>query len=422
MLKLLRWLALAGLLAGCAGGPTAEPPTAERLAASPSPSPAPLSATPEPEPAAAGLRVWMPPELAPEAEPGGPELTAQLAEFAATAGQPAQVRVKAAAGPGGLLESLIAAYHAAPDALPDVIALPCGDLETPAALGAVLPLDDRLPAALQADAYPFARTLGQAAGHWYGVPFAVDARVLVFNAATYATPPLRWSEVLTGTLIFPGAEPDGLTLLSDYLAGGPLLDEAGRPRLEATRLAASLAALRDLAQAGRLPLSTLDYADPAATWQVFRERRAGLALTSASWFLREAGRVAGAAAAAPPTTRGVPFTLAEGWCWALVNAGRDPQAAAGLVAWLMTPARHGAWTLAAGVLPAAPAALAEWHAAPAVPLAAEVLTRAEARPGPALLAAAGPLLRRAWEDVLNGRATPEAAAAAAAQSLADQQP
>ncbi len=105
-----------------------------------------------------------------------------------------------------------------------------------------------------------------------------------------------------------------------------------------------------------------------------------------------------------------------------MNAGRDRAPTARLVAWLMAATRQAEWTLAAGVLPSGPAALAEWRAAPFVPLAAEVLTRAQPRPNPAILASLGPLLRRAWEDVLNGRASPEAAAESAARTLADQQP
>lgn len=401
------WLALA--LAACALTPTPAPPT---VIAPPTLTRAVVLPVQTPTPAPATLTLWLPPQFAPaSAEPGAEALAQQLAEFEQAANVRVTVRLKAEAGSGGLLDSLLGAFHVAPQALPDIVALPPDELAAAARAGVLTSLDGLLPADVLSDTYPFAQTLSRVDGRWVGVPFAADARVLVYDTGLYTTAPLRWADLVTGTLIAPAGETTGLTLLSDYLARqGSLADDAGQPALDAAQLAQVFAQLQTLQQAGRFSAAVLTYDDPAETWQVFRERRAGLALTSARWFLREASRVRRSAASLPPTAEGAPFTLAEGWSWALVNRDGNRAVAAELVQALIAPAALADWTLAARWLPPRPSALAAWDDDPFAPLAAEVLTRARLRPPVESLNTFGPALRSALGDVLSGRATPEAAA------------
>jgi ABC-type glycerol-3-phosphate transport system substrate-binding protein len=358
------------------------------------------------------LTIWLPPQFTPQSnEPAAQALARQLANFEQTHNTRVVVRVKAETGPGGLLASLLGAFTVAPQALPDVVALPADDLARAARAGVLVPLDVLLPTEALSDTYPFAQTLSRVDGRWVGAPFAADARVLVYDTSLYTTAPLRWADVVTGTLIFPGNETDGLTLLSDYLAlGGELTNDAGQPDLDAARLTQVFANLRTLQEAGRLSAAVLTYDDPTETWQVFRERRAGLALTTARWYLREADRMRRSAAALPPNTEGAPFTLAEGWSWAIVNRDAEREPAALLVQALIAPEALAEWTLAARWLPPRPSALAAWGDDPFAPLAAEVLTRAQLRPPGDVLNTFGPALRSALGDVLSGRATPEIAA------------
>jgi ABC-type glycerol-3-phosphate transport system substrate-binding protein len=366
------------------------------------------TSTPSPQ----TLTVWLPPQFSPDSnEPGAEVLARHLANFEQTRKVRVEMRVKAEAGPGGLLDSLLGAFTVAPQALPDVVALAQDDLAVAARAGVLTPLDEVLPAEMLSDTYPFAQILSRVDGRWLSVPFAADARVLVYDTALYTVAPTRWAEVVTGTLILPAGETVGLTLLSDYLAqGGALTDETGQPALEAAPLAQTFARLRALQEAGRLSAAVLTYDAPADTWQVFRERRAGLALTSASWYLREANRASRSAAALPPTGDGTPFTLAEGWSWAIVQRDADRALAVELVQALVAPEALAEWTLAARLLPPRPSALTAWGDDPFAPLAAEVLTRAELRPSLEFLNAFGPALRSALGDVLSGRATPEVAA------------
>lgn len=420
MLRRLCCLLAAVGLSGCLAAPASPTPPPRALTVTPTAPAAPPTA-----PATPGNRrlvVWLPPEFAPEAaQPGGTVLAEQLTQFeAGHPGWTVQARSKAAAGPSGLLAALLAAYNVAPAALPDLIALRADDLAAAAAAGAVVALDRWVPREALEDSYPFARAMSLTQNQWAGLAFAADARILVYNTDLYATAPTRWADIVTGTLSLPAAETTGLSVLTDYLAaGGQVLDEAGQPALEAPRLAASLAEWQALQERGVLPLSTLGYAEPVQSWQVFRERRVTLALTTAHWYLTEAGRVSTAAAALPPNRVGAAFTLAEGWCWALVNKGEDLASAAELLNWLASPDRQAAWTLAAGWLPTRAAALTAWGEAPFVPLAAEALTRAQWQPPLRVREQLGPLLRQAIDDVLNGRATPEAAARTVVAALAE---
>jgi ABC-type glycerol-3-phosphate transport system substrate-binding protein len=257
-------------------------------------------------------------------------------------------------------------------------------------------------------------------GATMGLPFAADARVMAYRTDTYATPPRAWSDVLTGTLIIPASEASGLSVLNEYLAlGGALTDSADRPMLEAARLAEALGAFQSLQVAGWLPPSTLTYADPAETWQVFRERRATLTLTTAQWYLRERDRVLFSGAALPPVGVGAQLALAEGWSWAIVNTSPEHQAhAAELLNWLTAPEQLAAWTRAAQVLPPRASALEGWGADPRAAFAADVLVHAQLQPSRETLALIGPPLKKALEDVLNGTATPFSAAVLAAEAVA----
>ena len=369
------------------------------------------------------LKIWLPPNFAPtEDVPGGELLAQQLAAFEqAHPGHPVHVRLKATSGPGGLLASLSAAYNAAPEVLPNLIALNRDDLATAARAGLVIPLDNFITPEAVADYYPFAQTLSRVEGQFVGLPFAADARVLVYNPEVYASPPLTWTGLLTGTLIFPAAEPSALTLLNDYLAlGGELTDASSQTTLNADLLAQALTSIQSVQMKGLLPLSTLNYADPAATWQVFRERRATLAVTSAQWYLIENNRAASSALTWILNSDGRALALAEGWSWAIVNAAPERHTlAADLLLWLTQPAQLSAWTQAAQVLPPRSKALDQWEASPLIPVATlrDLLTHAELVPSAEVLSLVGPPLHQALTDVLNGQATPSDAAVRAAQTI-----
>ncbi len=378
-------------------------------------------ATPTPENGPATLRVWLPPEFTPDTDTASGRILAdQISAFeAAHPGVAVEVRLKAATGSGSLLNALVSAANVAPDVLPNLVVLRRDDLATVAAGGLVAPLDDLLPAEVLADYYPFAQAIGRANGAWVGLPFAADARVVAYLTNVYANPPLRWDDLITGSFILPGAESTGLTVLSAYLAqGGTLADADGLVRLEAEVLAQALEHFQDLQAVGVLPPAALDYPDTAATWEVFRERRATLAVTTAQLYMGEYFRVEGAAATLMPTSGEPPIALADGWSWAMVNVSPEQfPLCAELLAWLTAPQQQAPWTEAANVLPTRAGTLAAWRSQRLLPFVSDVVTHAQLQPSAATLAVVGPPLRQALGDVLNGRATPFAAATLAAEMV-----
>ena len=409
------------LLAGCV---TSSAVTGAAPGASATPPPTAGQPAASPIPASAGntIEVWMPPSLAVVDSPAADDLlAAQIVQFKESHPD-VDVRVlfKRAAGRGGLLDSLTTAYNVAPSILPNLIALSRTDLAAAAAVGLVVPLDGLIPPQTLDDYYPFAQAMSRVEGALVGLPFAADARVMAYNTEAYPTAPLTWSEVTTGPLLVPGAEATSLALVSQYLAlGGALADASGRVALDPNLLAEVLTFFQGLQTSGVLPLSSLTYSDTAATWQVFRERRAALAVTSAQWYLAERERIAAGAAALLPTRDGKPLALADGWSWAIVNTApaRQPLTAE-LMLWLTDPAQLAPWTLAARVLPPRASALAGWGDSPLAPFASNVLIHAQLQPSAEILAVVGPPLRQALDDVLNGRADPLTAATQAAQSVA----
>ncbi len=72
------------------------------------------------------------------------------------------------------------------------------------------------------------------------------------------------------------------------------------------------------------------------------------------------------------------------------------------------------------VLPTRSAALAAWQDQRLVPFVSDVVAHAQLQPAAPALGLLGPPLRQALNDVLNGRATPFAAATLAAQTVRQQ--
>jgi ABC-type glycerol-3-phosphate transport system substrate-binding protein len=421
-MPLLRRFAMAGLslaLAACRAAPLPASPAPAASATFPATAAPAVTVTPASE--ANHLRLWLPPGIAPVSSPSAEEaLAEQIAQFGAShPGVVVEIRLKSASGVGGLLNALATAYNAAPAVLPDLVALTRDDLATAAAAGLVLPLEEVVPPEVLADYYPFAQAMGRPNGELVGLPFAVDARVLAYDTEIYPTAPLLWSDLTAGPLVLPGGEAAGFTVLHQYLAlGGTLAEASGKTALDPGLLAQALTFFADLQRNGLLSPEALTYTDPAATWQVFRERRAPLAVTSAQWFMAERLRVAGASASYLPTSDGSSLALADGWCWALVNTAPEHRTLAReLLLWLSDAPQLGRWTLAERVLPPRASALAAWGAAPLAPFASAVLTHAQLQPSAEVLAVVGPALRQALDDVLNNRLTPLAAAAQAAQTV-----
>jgi ABC-type glycerol-3-phosphate transport system substrate-binding protein len=435
MRKTLLRLCLALVLAGCAGLPeslnellsTPTPGAATGLPTAPELSPTPeatLTSTPEVEgppetPGPVALRIWVPPQFDPQGgTPAGDLLQDRLDEFSQRrSGVSLEVRVKAAFGPGGLLDTLTTASAAAPLALPDLILLPRPELETAALKGLLSPLTGLTASLEEDDWYPYARQLAHLQDTAFGLPFCGDAFVLLYRPASVEAPPTDWESTLAlnQPLVFPAADEQALHTLTQYLATrAGIQDGEGRPALDPEALGQVLTFFQNAEVAGVMPFWITQYSTDGQAWQAYNENRAHLLMT---WISRYLGQLPGDTAAAPiPTPDGEPFTLASGWVWALPAQKSEHHPLGVELAEFLTSADFLAeWTALAGYLPPRASALAGWPNPTLQGLVEQVVRSAQLIPPADVLTVLSPALNQATLEVLKEQANPAAAAQEASE-------
>lgn len=418
------------VLAGCSNLqlPTGAAPTpAQATLSASTATPAAETATPASQPSATPkgpltLRVWLPPQFDPNSGTAAGELLkGRLEGFSARRpGVRVEVRIKTVEGPGGLLDSLVNTSAAAPLALPDLVALPYSMLET-AALKGLLHSFDGLTAAMEdPDWYEYARQLAQLQSSTYGLPFAGDALVLVYRPTAVSAPPADWKGMLEmgKPLVFPAADPQALFTLAMYQsAGGAVRDEQSRPALDVNNLSQVFTFYQDAGQSGLITYSLSQYQDDQQVWAAFIDQQADIVATWASRYL--GGMLADTASAPIPTPEGQPFTLGDGWVWALATPQADRQAlGTQLAEYLSESSFLAQWTEEVGYLPPRPSALGAWKNTSLQAWAGPVAVSARLYPPSDVLTSLGTPLQQATLQVLKQQSDPLTAAQAAADSLA----
>jgi multiple sugar transport system substrate-binding protein len=347
------------------GLPTPTEPAEETGLVTPTPD-----ATPQVEdtpPPVTQLTIWVPPEMDPSLETDASILFSnRLLAFSVThGGIDVQVRVKAASGPGGLLDALTATSAAAPAALPDLIALTRPDLETAALKNLVFPMDGITAGPEDPDWYSFARDIAILQGSTFGLPFATDALALVYRPESIADLPDNWTDLFESeeeiALAFPVDQDQALFPMTLYLAeGGAFQDSQRRPLLELEPLTDVFRLFDDGAQAGMFPDAAIQYQTLSQVWTAFREGQVDFAVTWVSNILKEN----------PPDAQMLPLypgsegsvTLGTGMSWALStpDANRH-QLAVALAEFLVQEEFLADWTAAAGYMPPRPSSLQGWQ-------------------------------------------------------------
>ncbi len=430
-LRLLLAVLVLSLLAGCmqwlqpvlppgwlGGTPTAALPPTATAAASLEPT-----ATPEPLPPLSGnitLTVWLPPQFDPQAEtPAGELMKARLDAFMeANPGVLIYVRIKAATGPGGLLESLTATAAAAPGALPALVALNRGDLEAAALKGLIHPMEGLSEALENPDWYPYARQLASVQDIPFGLPFAGDALILLSRpTATGGISPQTWQELLAfgSPVIFAADDPQAMVTLTLYRSlGGLVQDLQNRPTLQAEILQQVLQLYQDGTRRGTFPATATQYQSAGQVWQAFLEDQADWAVTWSSFYL--ANPAQDLTPQRLPSLGGDDFTQATGWVWAIAEPdAQRREVSVALAEYLSDAVFLAEWAPAAGYLPVQPTALSGWRPATLQVILSQVVLSAQGRPTNEVLASIAPVLREASLAVLRN----QAGASQAAQSAAD---
>jgi len=342
------------------------------------------------------LRVWLPARFDPEADSAAAHiLKARLDLFARLhPGIQLDIRVKAETDPSSLLEMLMLARAAAPDSLPDLIALPRADLEDAALKSLIHPIEGLTEALDEPGWYSYARQLAHVQNSAYGLPFAGDALLLAYDPDKYVNPPVSWDVILRrpGVLALLGDRPQILFLIGLYRSmNGGLLDTQNRPMLEEFALGPTLATV----ERARLNRSHFVATEEAA-WQEFLDDRAAWTVTTATRALADPSERFQVAPL--PGLNNDPFTLGTSWIWAL--AGSDPQGeplAIELADWLVDDQFLSAWINQAGYLPTRSVDFTGRF-----PALAAVAESAQPFPSNDVLAALEPVLREAVIRIFNG--------------------
>ena len=407
-------------LAGCSSlAPflTQSTPTPVPVISSPPGTPA--TSTPEseatetPRPATGPriLRIWLPPQFDPNAGTESANLLKQrLADFETQhPGLEIEVRIKAEEGEANILNALSVTSMAAPNALPDLVALSRPALEAAALKGLLHPIDGLSTTLQDPNWYGYARQLGEIENIGYGLPFAGNVFALVYRSELGEL--TNWEEILAseGVLSFPAGDPQGLAGLSLYAsAGGEIVNSQGLPTLDQTVLTRLLSLIEDGLGASMLSPSLAIVGTDAQALQLYRDRNANMVITWASNYRLSSDEKIVPLAGLDET----PYSLATGWMWSLAGSNAENQVlAVELAEYLIADDFIGEWTRAAGYLPTRPSSIDGQD-----PTIAALVESAKPIPSNDVLSVLGQLMQDALIRVLNGE-RPAAVAASVVDSL-----
>jgi len=415
VLKLTHF-ALILILAGCSSlAPLLATPTpAPVLEATPTSQAIPTSTAPVTTNQPRSLRIWLPLRFDPGAgTPSAELLKKRLSDFESEHKITIEVRIKSETN---ILNALSITNNAAPESMPDLIALSYSDMQVVASAGFLHPLEGLTDILQDPDWYVFARELGHLKNTEYGIPFAGDVMLSVYRPVVFNEPPATWDEIFElGTyVVVPVSDPKALLALSLYLsAGGALVDDQSAVTLNEDVLVRVLSFYKQALETETILLQTRDYQTDTQSLQFFRDGRADLAVIWASSDIQT--RSGGYSPLLGLDN--AHYALGDGWVWAL--AGSDVEnlpLAVELASYLVDSNFMSEWTRASGVLPTRPQALSEWNDDALETSINEVLQSAHPLPPKDVVDVLGPILQGAVIRVFNGE-QPEVVARSVIEDL-----
>jgi ABC-type glycerol-3-phosphate transport system substrate-binding protein len=350
------------------------------------------------------LRVWVPPRFNPEAgTPSADLLKQRFAEFEADhPGLEIEVRIKAEDGETGLLNSLSITSMAAPSIAPDLIALTHSDMEAAVLKGLLHPTDGLTTLLQGPDWYGYARQLGYVQNTEFGLPFAADAMVILYRPAVFESAPSDWGTILGSgnQMVFSASDPQAYFPLSLYLSlNDQLTDDKGVFTLDETTLTRVLTYYRQVLDSGMVAPIIRDNQTDQEVLKNYREGNADVAVIWASSdLLTQSGEFTSV-----PGLDNSPYSLANGWVWALAGSSNENQTlAVELASHLVESDFMSVWTIASGYLPTRPQALAGWENEELKKSVDEILQSAYPVPSEDVMSAWGSLMREALVRIFNG--------------------
>ncbi len=400
---------------------TPTPPAQDVLEGTPTPDPLPVD-EPTPSPIT-DLTIWVPPDMDPSLETDSSTLFAnRLQSFSDLhGGIDINVRVKAASGAGGLLDSLTATNAAAPAALPDLIVLSRPDLETAALKGLIFPLDGLTEIPDDPDWYGFSQDMALLQGSTFGLPFAADSLVIVYRPGNIPEFPETWDELVESGIVlaFPSESDQALFPLALYQAeGGRIIDSQRRPLLEVEPLTEVFRLFEAGLETGTFPDWLNQYQTQGQVWTAFRDGQVDQVVTWSSNFLKEIPADAMMMPLHPGSEATV--TIGTGLIWTIptLEEHRHPIAIQ-LAEYLVQPEYLSAWTSESGYIPPRPSSLEGWQNQSLRSIVSQVALMTRLRPSNDILTSLGPALRDGTRQILQEQVDPAQAAQVANENLED---
>ena len=422
MHRFLTLILMVMLLVGCTGTPLVEETTPSETQPTPTETPLPTPEVSLPDSdAPITLRVWVPPQFDPaDGSAAGALFQSRLDEFAARkTNVDIEVRVKNEDGPGGILDTLETGSAAAPLALPDLAILSHYGIESATDQGLLHTFDGLTTILDDPDWYSFARQLSHLKNTTLGIPLAGDALLMAYRPDVITVPPVDWaaSLLITNTLAFPAADPEAtVTFLHYQSLGGASIGEAAQPAIDSVLLTEVLTYYQQASASELMPFWLTQYETDQQVWDAYEQQQADMAIT---WVSRYLQLLPTDTAAAPvPTFDGAPFTMADGWAWALTTHDADRQLlATQLAEFLTTPEYLASWTEAAGLIPPRPSSLAGWENTAEQTLLNQIAPTAQLSPPQEVIDLLGPVLQQAVVSVLKAEMDATTAAQTALEKL-----
>lgn len=396
------------------------------LAAATMAGPLVADATPAPTPDTTrdSVLIWWPASIYPDSGSAAERtLLGQLDALHQAEDVTVSIRLKKAEGAGSIADTMRTASQVAPSVMPDITLLRYSQIVTSAGLRLVQPIDAKT--LNFEDSFRSTGPLTRVQGTVYGVPYLLELQHAAYRSAAIPTAPSTLSDLLKSDqqFLFPARGTHGVsaTLLAQYIAaGGRLAETDGSDTLDRAALLTVLSYYEQAVKANTSGPTLLGYSMPAQYWAQFMAGRANIIQIDSTMYLaQEAGGMPitgpSAVAVAPlPAPSDVSVTMVDGWMWVITATEPNRKArAAQVVNWLMDPERLGSFSHALGMLPARRSALDTWKDATNSTYMAFVVSELgkDAAPLPDMVRAnvAG-ALQGAFEDVLNGRKTADAAA------------
>jgi len=307
------------------------------------------------------LRFWLPDSLAGlDSVDAGDVLSEQISEFEQSFPNiEVELRLRAASGTGGVLETIRTAVQVAPGALPDVTLMRLQDFRAAAQEGLLQPLSESDLIVGEDDFMPAVAALGQIDGQWLGVPSTLEVLHMAYQPAAEPIESWRFDQILAARVpfLFPGMSTNGLSpvFLLQYMAAVSQETEGGTLPIDETALRATLRFYERAASDGLVTPTVLEYDAP----ERYPDALNGdvPAVVSSSLYLQALGEGHSLELGYIPTTTGEAATTLDGWLWVVVRSGNDQQTAAlRFINWMTATDRQVVYHQAIHMLPASRAA------------------------------------------------------------------